>query len=182
MDETENIISQTKKWIIEVVMGCNFCPFAARVINMDTVHYQVETAKDLKVCGQSFLQECRRLDANPAIDTSFLIFPEAFARFKSYLALGHFADQLLKNHRYEGVYQVASFHPLYHFAGSALNDPANYTNRSPYPMLHLLREDQVEKALAHYPDPENIPGRNIDFARQKGEAYMKALRDACLKS
>ncbi|HEX9512212.1 MAG TPA: DUF1415 domain-containing protein [Puia sp.] len=181
MDKTENIISQTKKWIIEVVMGCNFCPFAARVIKMDTVHYQVETAKDLKICGQSFLQECRRLDENPAIDTSFLIFPETFSRFKSYLELGHFVDQLLKNHRYEGIYQVASFHPLYHFAGSALNDPANYTNRSPYPMLHLLREDQVERALANYPDPEKIPERNIGFARQKGEVYMKALRDSCLK-
>lgn len=181
MDKTENIISQTKKWIIDVVMGCNFCPFAARVIKMDTVHYQVDSSTDPKTAGQSFLQECRRLDENPAIETSFLIFPEAFSRFKSYLELGHFVDQLLKNHRYEGVYQVASFHPLYRFAGSGDHDPANYTNRSPYPMLHLLREDLVEQALANYPEPENIPRRNIGFAREKGELYMKMLREACLK-
>ena len=181
MDKTENIISQTKKWIIDVVMGCNFCPFAARVITMDTVHYQVEITADRKISGQAFLQECRRLDANKAIETSFLIFPETFGKFDAYLELVDLVEKLLKKNGYEGVYQVASFHPLYRFAGSAEDDAANYTNRSIYPMLHLLREDLVEAALQHYPSPEQIPERNIGFARQKGVAYMKMLRDACLK-
>jgi hypothetical protein len=78
------------------------------------------------------------------------------------------------------VYQVASFHPLYRFAGSANDDAANYTNRSPYPMLHLLREESIELALERFPNPEQIPERNILFARSKGELYMKMLRDACL--
>jgi len=181
MDRIENIISQTKKWIIDVVMGCNFCPFAARVIKMDTVHYQVELSADPAICGQSFLQECRRLDANETIETSFLIFPDTFGKFDAYLELVHLAEKLLKKNGYEGVYQVASFHPLYRFAGATANDAANYTNRSVYPMLHLLREDLVEKALLNYPDPGQIPARNIGFARQKGEAYMKMLRDACLR-
>ncbi len=181
MDKTENIISQTKKWIIDVVMGCNFCPFAARVIKMDTVHYQVERSADRKISGQSFLQECRRLDENKTIETSFLIFPETFGKFAVYLELVELAEKLLKKNGYEGVYQVASFHPLYRFAGAAENDAANYTNRSIYPMLHLLREDLLEVALQHYPAPEQIPERNISFARQKGEAYMKMLRDACLR-
>src|SRR5260370_31851142 len=100
------------------------------------------------------------MDENPAIDTSFLIFPETFSRFKSYLELGHFVYQLLKNHRYEGNYQVASFHPLYHFAGSAVNDPANYTNPSPYAILHLWHESPVEHALSNYRAPLTIPSRN----------------------
>lgn len=180
MDKTDIIIAQTKKWIIDVVVGCNFCPFAARVIKMDTIHYQVQGAPDLRTGMQAFGQECKRLDDDTTIDTSFLIFPDGFQKFNAYLELVNLAERYLKNNGYEGVYQVASFHPQYRFARSAANDPANYTNRSPYPMLHLLREDLVEKALQHYPDPGNIPERNILFARQKGEAYMKMLREACL--
>jgi len=182
MDKTENIISRTKKWIIDVVVGCNFCPFASRVIKMDTIHYQVEPTADLTIAGQSFLRECRRLDADTAIETSFLIFPETFAKFDDYLELVQMTEKLLKKNGYEGVYQVASFHPLYRFAGAPADDAANYTNRSIYPMLHLLREDLVEKALQNYPDPEQIPERNIGFARQKGAVYMKMLRDACLNT
>ncbi|HTI08292.1 MAG TPA: DUF1415 domain-containing protein [Puia sp.] len=181
MNKEENIITQTKKWIIDVVVGLNFCPFAARVIKMDSIHYQVSPASDKRTAGQALLQECKRLDENKSIDTSFLILPAGFPLFDKYLDLVYQAEQLLKNNGYEGIYQVASFHPLYRFAHSTSNDPANYTNRSPYPMLHLLREDLVEKALANYPDPEKIPERNIECARQKGEAYMKMLRDACLK-
>ena len=83
---------------------------------------------------------------------------------------------------YEGVYQLASFHPLYRFAGSKADDAANYTNRSVYPMLHLLREASIEKALQHYADPEQIPENNIRFARGKGVLYMKALWDAAAAS
>jgi hypothetical protein len=84
----------------------------------------------------------------------------------------------LKRNGYEGVYQVASFHPLYLFVNSDENDPANYTNRSIYPMLHLLREESIDKALENYKEPESIPIRNVNFARDKGLTYMKLLRDA----
>ncbi|HMC87200.1 MAG TPA: DUF1415 domain-containing protein, partial [Chitinophagaceae bacterium] len=97
-----------------------------------------------------------------------------------YLELVRLAEKLLKQEGYQGIYQVASFHPLYCFAGAPADDPANYTNRSVYPMLHLLREESVEQAIANYPNPEKIPERNILFARSKGIAYMKKLRDACL--
>jgi uncharacterized protein len=177
---TEKIIAQTKKWIVDVVVGCNFCPFAAREVKSGTIHYQVENTKELSACLHAFLQECARLDTDEAIETTILIFPDAFQRFEDYLDLVSLAEKLLKKSGYEGVYQVASFHPLYRFSGSAADDPANYTNRSIYPMLHLLREERIEKALSKYPDPEKIPAHNIDFARTKGEAYMKMLRDACL--
>jgi len=175
---SEQVIDRTKKWIIDVVIGCNFCPFAANVVKQQTIFYNVEENKELETCLASFLLEMERLDNDPAIETSFLIFPNAFQQFDDYLDLISLAEELLKRKRYEGIYQVASFHPLYLFANSDENDPANYTNRSLYPMLQLLREESIDKALENYKDPESIPARNINFAKEKGLAYMKMLRDA----
>jgi len=172
------IIDRTKKWIIDVVIGCNFCPFAANVVKQKTIFYKVEENKEVETCLASFVLEMERLDNDPAIETSFLIFPNAFQQFDDYLDLISLAEELLKRKGYEGIYQVASFHPLYLFANSDENDPANYTNRSIYPMLQLLREESIDKALANYKDPESIPARNINFAKEKGLAYMKMLRDA----
>ena len=180
MEKQSEVIAQTKKWIVDVVIGCNFCPFAAREIKRDTIYYEVTSAKTLDEGIKLFLNECRRLDTDNTIETSFLIFPDSFQSFDEYLYLVAQAEKVIKQRDYEGIYQVASFHPLYCFAGSPANDAANYTNRSPYPMLHLLREEKIEQALEKYPDPEAIPDRNIRFAREKGEAYMKMLRDACL--
>ena len=90
------------------------------------------------------------------------------------------SEKLLKKEGYEGIYQLATFHPLYLFAGSAANDPANYTNRSPYAMLHLLREESLTAAIDRYPDTTRIPEKNIAYAQQKGLAAMKALREACM--
>src|SRR6266700_3747124 len=131
------IIETTKKWISEVVVKCNFCPFAAGVIKQNTIHYQVEQGMALDICLEAFLKECLRLDNDKTIDTSFLIFPNAFQQFEDYLDLVFLAEKLLKKNKYEGIYQVASFHPLYRFAGTADDDASNYTNRSIYPMLHI---------------------------------------------
>jgi len=174
----EQVIDRTKKWISDIVIGCNFCPFAANVVKQQTIFYNVEENKELETCLASFLLEMERLDNDPAIETSFLIFPNAFQQFDDYLDLISLAEELLKRKGYEGIYQVASFHPLYLFANSDENDPANYTNRSIYPMLQLLREESIDKALANYKDPESIPARNINFAKEKGLVYMKMLRDA----
>jgi hypothetical protein len=175
---SEEIIDQTKKWIADVVVGCNLCPFAANVVKQQTIFYQVETNTELETCLASFAHEIKRLDNDEAIETSFLIFPNAFEKFDDYLYLVSLAEKLLKRKGYEGIYQLASFHPLYLFANSDDNDPANYTNRSIYPMLHLLREASIDRALEHYKSPESIPQRNINFAREKGLTYMKMLRDA----
>lgn len=181
METTGQIISQTKKWITDVVIGCNFCPFAAREIRQNRVHYQVEPATQLDACLATFLEECTRLDKEKKIETTLLIFPNTFHSFDDYLDLVDEAEKLIRKKGYEGIYQVASFHPLYQFAGTPVDDAANFTNRSIYPMLHLLREESIELALQKYPDPEQIPERNIRFAREKGMAYMKMLRDACLQ-
>ncbi|UHD17026.1 DUF1415 domain-containing protein [Thiocapsa bogorovii] len=180
MSESEDAIVRTKKWISEVVIGCRLCPFAAREFNRGAIHYQVGDASDQESCLKAFFSECRRLDTTPSIETTLLILPGAFPDFEAYLDLVALAEGLLEAEGYEGHYQVAGFHPDYRFADAPADDPANYTNRSPYPMLHLLREESIESVLQHYPDPDGIPERNIAFARQKGLEYMKALRDACL--
>lgn len=180
MKTTEQIIVQTKKWITDVVIGCNFCPFAAKEIKKQTVHYQVENSNNIAASLDAFLQECIRLDEDEDIVTTLLIFSDGFQQFDDFLDLLADAEDLLIQNNYEGVYQVASFHPQYIFGGAPVNDAANYTNRSVYPMLHLLREAQMDEALERYPNPDNIPDDNILFAREKGVQYMKMLRDACL--
>jgi uncharacterized protein len=182
MISTTQIIAQTKKWINEVVIGCNFCPFAANAVKQDHIHYQVENSLDMNVCIDAFHVELIRLDEEPAIATSFLIFSGAFSKFDNYLDALTLAEKLLIKKGYEGVYQLASFHPFYRFADSDEVDAANYTNRSVYPMFHLLREESIDRALENYKNPEKIPDRNINFAKEKGWAYMKLLRDTCLNA
>jgi hypothetical protein len=179
MDPNQHIIDQTKKWVRDVVIGCNFCPFASKVVKENRLHYVVETAADLAVCLETLLNECIRLDNDETIETTLIIFPNSFESFEDYLDLVELGEKLLVQNEYEGVYQLASFHPLYRFADAPGDDPANYTNRSVYPMLHLLREESIEEAIANFPDPDSIPERNINFARQKGLAAMKLLRDNC---
>ncbi len=179
MIPAEQVISQTKKWISDVVVGCNFCPFAGKELKKHTIRYRVEHGSDLNSGLQTFINECYYLDDNISTETSLLIFPDSFEQFDDYLDLVELAESLLKKEGYEGIYQVASFHPQYMFANAPPNDAANYSNRSIYPMLHILREESIERALRNYPNPELIPDRNIHFAREKGVAYMKMLRDAC---
>ncbi len=180
MKTTEEIIGQTKRWVANVVAGCNFCPFVAKEIKQGTISYQVINNTVKEACLQAFLQECLILDEDNSIVTTLLIYPNAFEQFDDYLDLVAAAEALLEENDYDGIYQVASFHPQYVFGGAPVNDAANYTNRSIYPMLHILREAQIDAALERYPDPESIPGNNINFAREKGVQYMKMLRDTCL--
>lgn len=180
MISDQQIIEQTKNWIKSVVIGLNFCPFANREFKNNTIHYQVEHGVTRTDARNALLTECKRLDKEEAIATTLLIFPDYFTEFDNYLQFVSFAEKLLRQKGYEGIYQLATFHPQYQFEGSAPDDAANYTNRSIYPMLHLLREDQVGKAIQFYGNADKIPERNIQLAREKGTIYMKLLRDSCL--
>jgi hypothetical protein len=182
MPTDQQVTDQTKKWINDIVIGCNFCPFAANVVKQGSIHYQVETGSTFDIAIAAFVKEMERLDNDADVETVFLIFPNSFKKFDDYLDLVGLAEKTLVKNGYEGIYQVASFHPLYTFADAAEDDAADYTNRSIYPMLHLLREASIDAALEHYKNPEGIPERNIDFARKKGVAYMKMLRDACMNA
>lgn len=179
MFQDEMYVLHTKKWINDVVIACNFCPFASKVMHERKVHFRIEASETLSICLEAFQQECERLDKSDFIDTTLIIMPNAFPLFENYLIYLNLVEKLVRKHNYEGVYQVASFHPQYCFAGERVDDPANYTNRSPYPMLHILREDSVSKAIKQYPNAHEIPIRNMHFARAKGEEYMKNLWQAC---
>lgn len=159
------------------MVGLNFCPFAARVLRQDSIHYEVRHSFPKAV----FLGECRRLDDQPALSTSLLILTQPDLNFDDYLGLVDKAQGWLEGAHYEGVYQLASFHPDYCFDGSARDDAANYTNRSPFPMLHLLREQAVSDALDAYPDAEAIPDKNIACARARGLAFMRELLQSCVE-
>lgn len=173
--DKEIIISKTKKWITNVVIGCNFCPFAAREVSRDSIHYEVLYDANQKMALDQLTALLHQLDNNKNIETTLLILPDSFTNFDNYLSLVNGSEKILKEKNYNGVYQIASFHPEYLFSRTSNNDPANYTNRSPYPMLHILREATVSKAIAGYLDIEKVPKRNIAFANEKGLAYMKQL-------
>ena len=178
--DTEKIILQTKTWIEKVVIGCNFCPFASKPVKENRVHYRVIADFDNKTLLTFLEEEFVRLDEDESIETTIIIMPNSFKKFEDYLVFIDDAEDCLFENEYEGVYQLASFHPEYVFAEESVDDASNFTNRSPYPMLHLLREESIDKAIENYPHPEKIPERNVKFAKEKGTEYMKYLRDSCL--
>ncbi len=178
--ENEIIIAETKQWVKDVVIGLNFCPFALKEFNRNSIRYVVIASTTQKVCLAAVLAECELLDKDDNIETTLLIFPAAFKSFDSFLNLVDKAETLLAKHDYEGIYQLANFHPDYLFADSDKSDAANYTNRSIYPMLHLLRESSLDKVLTEYADPDKIPDKNISLAQEKGLAFMQQLRANCL--
>ncbi|MCB0705315.1 MAG: DUF1415 domain-containing protein [Saprospiraceae bacterium] len=168
-------INRTLDWIHRVIIGCNFCPFAARPLQRNGIRFRVDRNSDLETMLATLAEEFQHLDQNPDTETTLLILQQGLSEFEDYLDFLSVCQQLLEDLEYEGIYQLASFHPAYQFAGTDLDDPSNYTNRSPYPIIHILREDSLEKALASYPNPELIPERNIRYARERGLEYMKAL-------
>lgn len=175
--EPERLIAQTRRWIADVVVGCNFCPFAAREVRRDSLGFVVEAGNKAAVL-QRLSAVLAQLAGDASVETLFLLTP-GFRRFSDYLKLLQAANALLRREGYEGTFQLASFHPDYLFAGTPPSDPANYTNRAPWPMLQVLRESSVSRAVDVYPDPEQIPVRNSAFARAKGLPYMQALLAAC---
>lgn len=168
-------IQQTKNWLSSVIIEHSICPFAKREFDNNRIHFEVIESTDLQEQLEQLILQCEALDDDPQRETSLLIFPNTLSDFEDYLDLVEIATELLEKQNYEGVYQLASFHPQYRFEDSAIDDASNYTNRSPYPMLHILREESIEKVLENYPNPENIPDRNIELTRELGLATMKKL-------
>ncbi len=175
----DRCIKATQIWLKNVIIDLQICPFAKRESDRGSIYYGIDTDKKLEQSLSNLILECERLDETPEIETTLLIYVNAFANFDDFLDLLNIAEALLVDQGYEGTYQLASFHPDYCFEGSMQDDPANYTNRSPYPMIHILRESSIERALTHYPDPENIPQRNIELTRKLGLQRMRTLLAAC---
>lgn len=179
MVSDSRIIESTRQWVLNVIVGLNFCPFAKPVVESSGIHYQVVNERKLEPCLMALYQAMKQLSTDATIETTLLVYPVGFEAFDDYLDLVDVADALLVEEGFEGEFQLATFHPDYYFEDAQYDDAANFTNRSPYPMLHILRESSVEKALENVPHPEKIPNRNIDVAREKGSEMLRALLVAC---
>ena len=180
MPEAAIVIAQTKKWLSTIVIGHGLCPFAKSEFDNNRIHYAVIDGRDLESQMAALLAEFVALDKDKARETSLLIFPNAFVNFEDYLDGLALANAVLKDAGYESIYQLASFHPDYLFEGAVEDDAANYTNRSPYPIFHILREANLEAALKSYSNPEQIPERNIELTRRLGLEVMRASLASCL--
>jgi hypothetical protein len=164
------IVEAVRHWLSRAVIGLNLCPFAKSVYVKDQVRYVVSPAMGAEDLLEELEGELRGLaDADPAqTDTTLLIVPHALADFLTYNDFLYFAERLLRSLRLAGTLQIASFHPDYQFEGTEPDDIENYTNRAPYPILHLLREDSIARAAEAFPDAADIYERNQATMRRLG--------------
>ena len=173
----DEVVASTRAWIEQAVIGLNLCPFAKAVYARDQIRYAVSDAETTGVLRDDLAQELHALaQADPGvIDTTLLIHPNVLTEFDDYNTFLDVADATIKTLDLGGVLQVATFHPGYRFAGTAPDDVTNNTNRSPYPMLHLLREASMDLAVAAFPEASLIYQRNIETMRRLGVAGWAAL-------
>ncbi|MFK7802014.1 MAG: DUF1415 domain-containing protein [Anaerolineae bacterium] len=177
--KTETVITEVQKWVESIIVGLNLCPFAKREVVAQTIRFAVaeaQTEEDLLISLQS---ELNRLNSQPGIETTLVIHPFVLQKFETFNQFLDLADVLVEQMGLEGVFQIASFHPDYQFHGTNPNDAENFINRSPYPILHILREESVARAVAEYPDADLIPQRNIERVNNMGRAKLEAQLQAC---
>ncbi|MDE0754127.1 MAG: DUF1415 domain-containing protein [Woeseiaceae bacterium] len=179
MDDAKAV---TQNWVESIVVNLNLCPFAWRELDSGRVRLINFSGDDESGLLQALQDETELLDRDTSIETTLLIHPFVLQDFDKYNQFLNLVDDLIVDLRREGVYQVASFHPQYQFAGTDPDAPENYTNRSPFPMLHLLREASVEKAIESYPDVEKIPERNIECMNDMGKEKLDDLLRSCRHS
>lgn len=172
------VIAAMRHWLEKAVIGLNLCPFAKSVYVANRVRFVVSDARHLDAFLEQLDDEIDLLAAaDPAeVDTTLLIHPTLFEDFEVFNEVVGIAEEAVEEHELEGVLQVASFHPQFQFADTEPDDLGNYTNRAPYPTLHLLREASIEGALEHYPhDPDSIFERNIETMEKLGQSGWDAL-------
>jgi uncharacterized protein len=164
-------------WLNTVVIGLNLCPFAGRPTAENRVRFQVSDASLEEDVLTNLIAEMERLDQTPAaeLETTLLILPKALQDFFDYTQFLIWAQAQLKREGWQGVYQLASFHPNYCFAGADPSDPENLTNRSPYPIIHIIREASLAKALEYVDDVDAIPERNKACVAALSSGQKKTL-------
>lgn len=175
----EKAVLQSRAWLEQIVISYQLCPFAQKPYDLGQVRFIATTTSDSSEILKLVNEACQLLSNTPSqsLETTLIILESAFPNFMDYWTFVGIVEAQLYENGYEGVFQVASFHPDYLFGGSSENDPANFTNRSPFPMLHLLRENSITAALVHHPAPESIPERNISLMQEKGEQHwMQIMR------
>jgi hypothetical protein len=173
----ETVVAETCEWLLRAVIGLNLCPFAKAVQVKDKIRYAVSDAKDAEqLCEDLYraLQHLHQIDAEQ-VETTLLIHPYVLHDFLDYNDFLAVADAVIEDMDLAGEIQIASFHPHYQFAGTSADAVENYTNRSPYPMLQLLRESSIESAIDSYPDAAGIYERNIETLRTMGMNGLESL-------
>lgn len=168
------IVEHTRRWISSFVIGLGLCPFARRVFDAGQIRYAISHSRDTDTLSNDFVRELHLLLASPStqIETTLLIHPHVLGNFLDYNDFLGVLDQRLEELCLCGTIQIASFHPDYRFAGTELNAAENYTNRSPYPMLHLLRETSVSQAVEASDEVLKVPQRNIETMRNLGQEHI----------
>ncbi|MBP0598733.1 DUF1415 domain-containing protein [Herbaspirillum sp. LeCh32-8] len=173
----DEVINLTRAWLEQAVIGLNLCPFAKSVHVKQQIRYKVSHGLEWDALAQDLEQELALLAAGDAdeIDTTLLIIPLALGDFLEYNDFLEWADRILERMGLQGELQIASFHPAYQFADAEPDDIENYSNRSPFPILHLLRESSIDRAVAAYPDASAIFEKNMATLRKLGLTGWNAL-------
>ncbi|THF63219.1 DUF1415 domain-containing protein [Pseudothauera rhizosphaerae] len=177
MDDKAEIEQQTRRWLEDVVIGLNLCPFAHQPHQHGRIRITVTEAADEESLLEALQEEMSLLDAaeETEIETTLLVTPYMLDDFEQYNQFFDLVDVWLQEFGWEGDYQVASFHPDYRFADTDPDDPGNLTNRSPWPVFHLIRESSIDRALASHPDVDGIPARNIERVKALGADERRRL-------
>lgn len=168
--DDDAVVAATRRWLERAVIGLNLCPFAKSVYVKEQVRYVVSNATTPEALLEQLMDELQYLSDTPAeqVDTTLLIHPFVLNDFADYNEFLDVADAAVEDLQLDGELQVASFHPNYQFADTDVNDISNYTNRAPYPILHLLREDSIDRAVEAFPEASEIFEKNIDTMEKLG--------------
>ena len=177
-----DVINSTQAWVKNVIVKYNICPFARKELELGSIRYTEDKSIEIEGVLEKLVEECVYLDQHSQTETTLLILSEACSDFESFLDLIYLSNHLLQLNKYEGTYQLAHFHPDYCFEGDPEEAASNYSNRSPYPTLHIIRETSMERAIAAHPDVDSIPDRNIAFLNKKGSPFFADLLASCLLS
>lgn len=173
----DNVLAATRRWLEEAVIGLNLCPFAKSVYVKNQVRLVVSRARHLDAFLDDLDRELELLKTTPAeqVDTTLLIHPTLFPEFLVFNDFLNVAEDVLVEHELDGVIQIAPFHPAFLFEGEDEGDMSHFTNRAPFPTLHLIREDSLEKAIASFGDTDVIYERNMDVLRKLGPEGWRRL-------
>lgn len=175
MNNTDNVLKATKTWFEQVVLGLNLCPFAHKPARENTIRFIHNTNQSLLALGDALLAEMDYLQQHPETETSIIALSDCLQDFDAYNSFLDQIERLIKVNDYEGIFQVASFHPDYQFADTEPEDASNLSNRSPYPLLHIIREDSLEHLIKQHPDTDEIPATNIKNLEALSEQEKKQL-------
>jgi hypothetical protein len=178
--QDDKIIAAVRQWVNAVVVGMNLCPFAPDELAKNRVRFTLTAARTEDELLAALQTELELLGTNTSIETTLLIHPQVLQDFHDYIQFLEIADALLVQLNLEGIYQVASFHPDYRFSGTEPDAAENYTNRSPYPMLHVLREDSLARAIDGHPNVGQIPLQNIERMNAIGRTKLQAILHDCI--